>query len=165
VRVFNSAHAGVKKIAEQFKFLDAFDGQLRRLAAGGGLDKDSAKAQPAFDNIGLEMNVLDARVIHDDFTAKKNPPTHRNAVVAEFVAHGMIAEIHRDDDDRKGREKSEAEQDVIFPKGVIRSFDGLNALVGDGIRHDGELTCAGGVAQGIRGRRESAALKGQISIA
>src|SRR6185369_16923034 len=136
-----------------FKFLDALDSQFRGLVSRRGLDEDSAKPEPAFDDVGLEVNVLDARVIDDGFATKKNSPTHRNAVAAEPVPHRVITEIHHDDDDRKERERGQTEQHVILPKSSVRSFDGLNAQISSRVGHDRELTCIAGVAQEFKGPR------------
>ena len=136
--VFDAAHAGVEVVAEEFEFFDAFDGELGGLIAGGSLDEDAGEAEPAFDDVGAKVDVLDARVVHDGFAAEEDAPFHGDAVVGEFVAHGVILEEEwEDDEDECGREGDGAEH-IIFEEGGIGTFDGVDALLKCAIDHEAE---------------------------
>jgi hypothetical protein len=89
--VFHTAHLGIEKIADGFGFLEPLESEFRGVIAARGLDEDFREAEPAFDEVGTEVDVRNPRVINDNLTAKKNTLAHRDARIGELVAHRMVA--------------------------------------------------------------------------
>src|SRR5689334_8887850 len=98
-----AAHPCVEEIANSFEFLEAFNDQFRARRAGGGLDLYIGKAEPALNEIGTQMNVLDARISEVHFAAEKKADSHVNAFLIETIAQGVIAKIKiRQRDNNRG---------------------------------------------------------------
>src|SRR5262245_37061119 len=56
------AHADVKVVSDGVELVGSDDADLGRGAAGRRLDLDAADAEPAFEDVARQVNVLDARV-------------------------------------------------------------------------------------------------------
>src|SRR5262249_39838116 len=74
--------------------------------------------------------------------SKKDSPTHRDAVIRKFISHCVIAEIHRQDQNRKSRQERETQQHIVNPERPVGPFDRLNAPVLSGSGHGWALTYA-----------------------
>src|ERR1051326_3377210 len=86
-----AAHAGVEEVTDGLELFEAFDHQFRTGLTGRGLDLHVGEAEPALDDSGAEMDVLDAGVSQIDFTAEEDAHLHVDAFVVEAIAKGVIA--------------------------------------------------------------------------
>src|ERR1700733_8837490 len=93
--IVSASHSGVEEIAHGCVVGDALQRHLGSHAATGGLDFDAGESEPAFQDIRLQLDVLDARVVEHDLVAHKYAPGHVDTFRIEAVAHGVKAEIEQ----------------------------------------------------------------------
>lgn len=92
-----ATHAGVEEVTHAFIVGEAFEDHFGIGAATSGLHFDAGEAEPAFEEIGAEVDILDARIVEHDFVAEDEAPTHVDALFIEAVAHGVVAEIEEEE--------------------------------------------------------------------
>ena len=127
-----AAHAGVEKIANDIEFLKTFDDHFGACAARGCLYLDVGDTEPALDEPGTEVDVLDAGVGEIHLAAEEYADAHVDALFVETVAERVIAKIEigkRDHEERPGEERADH---VERPQGRVRSFQCEDSPEGSG---------------------------------
>src|SRR5436190_9768212 len=136
--VGDPAHLRIEKVANRFVLPETFNRHLGAGTAARGLDQNARQPEPALDDVGTEMNVLDARVVEDDLSPEEPPPTHRDSFFGEGVAQRGVTNPTQKHDQREKRSGKNRAQSVVRQQGPVRSLDSAyRGLVDSGNHREG----------------------------
>ena len=115
-----TSHPSVEKIANRLELLESFDHQFRPRGTRRGLHLNICQAEPALDQIGTQMYILNSSIGKVDFASEEDADLHMILFIVKSISQSVEAEIEVRERNENAWTGADGTQQVIIPKGRVR---------------------------------------------